>query len=158
MPVVGVFLPPRAVRSAFAVRGRASQSAIVPLVRFRIGVDMAASSSHISIRKIDGISRIDFVDRNILDEVNIQQISVELMKVIESEFRPKMVVVFNNVDHLSSAAFGVFVALKNRMDSRDGQLRLCEIKPRIREAFAITKLDRIFSIHDSFDAAVKSLN
>lgn len=118
---------------------------------------MAASSSHISVRKVDGVNRIDFVDRNILDEVNIHQISIELMKVVESEFRPRLVIVFQNVDHLSSAAFGVLVALKNRMDSRDGQLRLCEIKPRIREAFAITKLDRVLSIHDSFDAAVKSM-
>lgn len=119
---------------------------------------MPASSSHISVRKTDGVIRVDFVDRNILDELNIHQINVELLKVVEAEFRPKIVIVFQNVEHLSSAAFGVLVGLKNRMDSRDGQLRLCEIKPKIREAFAITKLDRILPIHDTFDAAVKSMN
>ncbi|MFN5497133.1 MAG: STAS domain-containing protein [bacterium] len=119
---------------------------------------MAASPNHISVRKIDGITRIDFVNRNILDELNIHEINVQLMKVAESEFRPKIVIVFRNVEHLSSAAFGVLVALKSRMDSRDGQLRLCEIQPKIREAFAITKLDRILPIHDTYDAAVASLS
>jgi anti-anti-sigma factor len=119
---------------------------------------MAASSTHISVRKVDGITRIDFVDRNILDELNIHEINVQLMKVVEAEFRPKIVIVFKNVEHLSSAAFGVLVALKNRMDSRDGQLRLCEIRPKIREAFAITKLDRILSIHDTFEAAAASMS
>lgn len=118
---------------------------------------MPASSSHISVRKSDGIIRVDFVDRNILDELNIHEINVELMKVVEAEFRPRMVVVFGNVEHLSSAAFGVLVGLKNRLDGRDGQLRLCEIKPKIREAFAITKLDRILSIHDTYDSAVRSM-
>jgi anti-anti-sigma regulatory factor len=44
------------------------------------------------------------------------------------------------------------------MDSRDGQLRLCEIQPKIREAFAITRLDRVLSIHDTFEAAAASLS
>ena len=40
--------------------------------------------------------------------------------------------------------------------ARDGQLRLCEMKPRVYEGFTITKLNRLFSIHDTFDAAVAS--
>ena len=119
---------------------------------------MAASPTHISVRKIDGITRIDFVNRNILDELNIHEINVQLMKIAESEFRPKIVIVFRNVEHLSSAAFGTLISLKGRVESRDGQLRLCEIQPRIREAFTITKLDRLFAIHDSFDAAVQSFS
>ena len=72
---------------------------------------MAASASHISVRKIDGVMRVDFVDRNILDEVNIHQIGIELMKAVEAEFRPKLVLVFRNVEHLSSAAFGTLLVL-----------------------------------------------
>ena len=37
---------------------------------------MASPSSHISVRKVDGVMRIDFVDRNILDELNIHQIEI----------------------------------------------------------------------------------
>ena len=110
-----------------------------------------ASASHISVRKTDNLIRIDFIDRNILDELNIHQIGEEMLKVIETEFRPKVVIVFKNVEHMSSAAFGT------RIKARDGQLRLCQIQPRIHEAFVMTKLNRIFSISDTYETAIASL-
>ena len=117
---------------------------------------MTAPSSHISVRQTDGVIRIDFVDRNILDELNIHQIGEELLKAVEAQFRPKVVLVFRNVGHMSSAAFGTMMKLNERIKARDGQLRLCEIQPRIAEAFAITKLNRIFAIHADYAAAVAS--
>lgn len=117
---------------------------------------MPAPSSHISIRKHDGVLRIDFVDRNILDELNIHQIGEELLKSVESELKPKVVVVFGNVEHLSSAAFGTLMKFLERIKIRDGQLRLCAMKPRVLEGFTITKLNRLFTIVDDYDAAVAS--
>lgn len=117
---------------------------------------MAAPSSHISVRKNDGIIRIDFVDRNILDELNIHQIGEELLKSVESESKPKVVVVFGNVEHLSSAAFGTLMKFLERVKIRDGQLRLCAMRPRVYEGFTITKLNRLFSIHEDYEAAVES--
>ena len=119
---------------------------------------MAAPSSHISVRKIDGVMRIDFVDRNILDELNIHQIGEELLKSVESEAKPKVVVVFANVEHMSSAAYGTLMKFQERVKVRDGKLRLCEMKPRVYEGFTITKLNRLFSIHADFEAAVESFN
>jgi anti-sigma B factor antagonist len=119
---------------------------------------MAAPSAHISVRKVDGIMRIDFVDRNILDELNIHQIGEELLKSVESESKPKVVIVFRNVEHMSSAAYGTLMKFQERVKIRDGTLRLCEMKPRVAEGFTITKLIRLFSIHETFEAAVESFN
>ena len=100
---------------------------------------------------------VDFIDRNILDELNIHQIGEEMLKVIETEFRPKVVIVFKNVEHMSSAAFGTLMKVNERIKARDGQLRLCQIQPRIHEAFVMTKLNRIFSISDTYETAIASL-
>ena len=116
-----------------------------------------ASASHISVRKTDNLIRIDFIDRNILDELNIHQIGEEMLKVIETEFRPKVVIVFKNVEHMSSAAFGTLMKVNERIKARDGQLRLFQIQPRIHEAFVMTKLNRIFSISDTYETAIASL-
>jgi len=118
---------------------------------------MASPSSHISVRKVDGVMRIDFVDRNILDELNIHQIGEELLKSVESESKPRVVIVFRNVEHMSSAAYGTLMKFQERVKIRDGTLRLCEMKPRLLEGFVITKLNRLFTIHDTFAAAVESL-
>jgi anti-sigma B factor antagonist len=114
------------------------------------------AGSHISVRKTDNLIRIDFIDRNILDEQNIHQIGEEILKIVESESRPRVVIVFKNVEHMSSAAFGTLMKVNERVKAREGQLRLCHITPRIHEAFVMTRLNRIFSIHDTFETAAAS--
>ena len=115
-----------------------------------------ATSSQVSVRRIGEVIRIDFLDRNILDELNIHQMGEEMFKAVDAEHRPKVVIVFANVQHMSSAAQGTLIKVHDRVKTRDGQLRLCDLQPRIREGFKITRLDRLFSIHDTFDAALAS--
>ncbi len=115
-----------------------------------------AVSPNISVRKTDGHIRIDFVDRNVLDELNIHQIGEEMIKTIDVEIRPRVVIVFRNVEHMSSAAFGTLMKVNERVKTRDGQLRLCHIQPRIHEAFVMTKLNRLFTITDTYESAVAS--
>lgn len=40
---------------------------------------------------------------------------------------------------------------------RGGQLRLANIDPQIYEVFVITRLNKLFQIHETADDAVKSL-
>ena len=115
-----------------------------------------ASSAQTSVRRIGEVVRIDFIDRSILDELNIHQMGEEIFRAVDSEHRPRVVLVFSNVQHMSSAAQGTLIKVHDRIKTRDGQLRLCELQPRIREGFKITRLDRLFSIHDTFEDALAS--
>ena len=69
---------------------------------------------------------------------------------------PKLLISFANVDHLSSAALGTLITINNKVRARSGQLRLANIDPQIYEVFKITKLDRIFQIHDTTEKAMAS--
>ncbi|MEM9166075.1 MAG: STAS domain-containing protein [Planctomycetota bacterium] len=104
------------------------------------------------------MTRIEFIDRNILDEANIQAIGEEIGRVIEAGPSPKLVISFANVDHLSSAALGQLITINNKVRDREGQLRLADIDPQIYEVFAITKLNKIFEIHGTTEEAVGSLD
>ena len=117
---------------------------------------MAATESLLRISEEDGITRIEFIDRNILDEANIQQIGDEIARLVDDAFQPKMLISFENVDHLSSAALGTLITINNKMKGKDGQLRLANIDPKIYEVFVITKLNRLFQIHDDADQAIAS--
>jgi anti-sigma B factor antagonist len=46
--------------------------------------------------------------------------------------------------------------VNNRVREKGGQLRLAQIDPQIYEVFAITKLNKIFQIHETIDKASKS--
>ena len=119
---------------------------------------MASAASRLRVRKEGEITRVEFVDRNILDEANIQQIGEEIARLIEAGPRPKLLISFAGVDHLSSAALGALITVNNRIRARDGQLRLAEIDPQILEVFKITKLDKMFQIHETADKAAASFN
>jgi len=101
----------------------------------------------IRVKKLDDVTQVEFIDRNILDEANIQIIGDEIAALVDSSPTPKLVISFANVEHLSSAALGTLITINNRVRSRSGQLRLCNIDPQIYEVFAITRLNKLFQIH-----------
>jgi len=104
------------------------------------------------------VTQVEFVDRNILDEANIQLIGEEIGGLIEAEPKPKLLISFSNVDHLSSAALGTLITINNKIKSRGGQLRLADIDPQIYEVFVITRLNRLFEIHETGEGALKSFS
>ncbi|MBX3317070.1 MAG: STAS domain-containing protein [Phycisphaeraceae bacterium] len=116
---------------------------------------MAASDSRLRVRKDSGVTIVEFVDRNILDEANIQMIGDEITSLIESESSPKLLISFANVDHLSSAALGTLITINNKLRQK-GQLRLANIDPQIYEVFVITRLNNIFKIMPTTEDAIKS--
>ncbi len=119
---------------------------------------MASTASRIRVLDQDGVMRIEFVDRNILDEANIQQIGEEISKIVDAQPQPKLLISFENVDHLSSAALGTLITINNKIRGKDGQLRLADIDPQIYEVFVITKLNKLFQIHESTDQALASFS
>ena len=117
---------------------------------------MSSTTSHIRVQDQDGVKRIEFVERNILDEANIQQIGEEIGRVVDAQETPKVLISFTNVDHLSSAALGTLITINNKIRGKDGQLRLAEIDPQIYEVFVITKLNKLFQIFDTSEQAMAS--
>lgn len=94
------------------------------------------------------VSIVNFVDRKILDEANIQELGRELFHLVEEEQRKKLLLNFTNVEFLSSAALGKLITLDKKVKKVGGQLKLSNIRPEIYEVFAITRLNRLFDIKD----------
>jgi anti-sigma B factor antagonist len=65
-----------------------------------------------------------------------------------------LIVDMERVDFLDSTGLGVLVGGLKRVRSHDGELVLVCTKSRILKVFEITGLTKVFSIHDSVDAAV----
>lgn len=117
---------------------------------------MASVESRLLVRTEENITQIQFVDRNILDEGNIQQIGDEILRIVEGREAPRLLISFTNVEHLSSAALGTLITINTKIRAKGGQLRLTNIDPQIYEVFVITKLNKLFQIHETVDDAVAS--
>ncbi|TVQ63249.1 MAG: anti-sigma factor antagonist [Phycisphaerales bacterium] len=117
---------------------------------------MTNYQSRLRIKKVDDVTRVEFIDRNILDEGNIQAIGEEITDLIDQETVPKLLISFANVDHLSSSALGTLITISRRVKNRGGELRLSDIDPQIYDVFVITRLNKIFDIHETSEDAIKS--
>ena len=117
---------------------------------------MSDAHSSVAVVEHDDIRIVEFTQSKILDEANITEIGARVGEVIDSQSRPRILLDFANVDHLSSAALGMLINANNRIREKNGELRLCDIKRQILEVFAITKLDKLFRIYPTRQAAIES--
>ena len=118
---------------------------------------MTAIKPRITVDYADKAIIITFADEKILEEKDIEAIQQALISVIEQSERINLVLDFCNVRFLSSAVLGLLIRISKKVYERDGQLRLCNINPKIYEIFKITRLTRIFEIYRDAEDAVEGL-
>ena len=97
---------------------------------------------------------IEFTDRRIVDHDTICEIHEQLAALLDQRPGLRVLINFSAVDHLSSSALGFLVSFAKRLNDSGGELKLCSIHPQIYEAFVITRLNQVFEIHDSTQAAL----
>lgn len=56
---------------------------------------------------------------------------------------------FSNVTFLSSTALRSLLLARKDLLERQGELRLCNLRPQVREVFELTGFTRVFAIHSS---------
>lgn len=110
----------------------------------------------LEVSELGDVTVVHFVDRKILDEANIQDLGQELFHLVEQDQRQKLLLNFQNVDFLSSAALGKLITLDKKVKAHNGVLKLCNIRPEIYEVFAITKLNKLFDIRDDEPTALEA--
>jgi anti-sigma B factor antagonist len=112
--------------------------------------------ARLSVEHLGDVTVVKFDEKKILDEQNIANIGEKLMDLVEKEGARKVVLNFENVDYLSSAALGKLINLHKRLVLQlKGQLVLCAIKEQIFEVFQITRLDKFFKIVKDEQDALK---
>lgn len=56
--------------------------------------------------------------------------------------------------HIDSSGLGALVALQQWLGDRGGALKMACLQPRAKVVFDITRVDRIFAIYDTVEAAL----
>ena len=115
-----------------------------------------ADYKRLRISEIGDVTVVRFTDQRIIDEAVIQELGSELFSLVEKENRSAILLSFENVDFLSSAALGKLITLDKKVKAHEGRLKLTSIRPEIYEVFTITKLDQLFDIKGSEAEALAS--
>ena len=82
-----------------------------------------SNRNRIDVADVGEVSVVQFKDRKILDESNIQEMGRELFELVEQK-RAKILLNFMNVEFLSSAALGKLITLDKKLKAAKGQLKL----------------------------------
>ena len=105
-----------------------------------------ARRRRLEVEDVGDIAVVNFVEKKILDEQNIQMIGDDLFRLVDELGRRKVLLNFGNVEFMSSAALGKLITLHRKLQAVQGKLVLCNIAKSIMEIFEITKLNKMFTI------------
>ncbi len=119
---------------------------------------MAAIKPKVSVEYTENATIVTFTGEKILEDKDIQSLQETITSIIEQTERISLILDFCNVKFLSSAVLGLLIRVSKKVYERDGQLKLCNINPKIYEIFKITRLTKIFDIYPDIESAVRGLS
>jgi anti-sigma B factor antagonist len=71
--------------------------------------------------------------------------------------RSTIILNLESVETIPSVMMGALVDMLKRMRQRGSSLMLVGMSDSVRSSFAVTRLDQMFDLHDSIDAALATL-
>lgn len=87
---------------------------------------------------------------------NRQELKQAVLEELDGGAR-KFLIDFSNTGYIDSSGLGVLVSLSKKIREQGGELRLASLNEDLRTLFELTKLDTLFHIADSREAALKGL-
>ena len=105
-----------------------------------------SENTQIQVTESDDVTIVRFNERRIIDQMMIQEIGSALFDLVDTQNKKKILLNFDTVDFLSSAALGKLITLNKKVKTAEGTLKLCSIRPEIYEVFALTRLNQLFDI------------
>ena len=118
---------------------------------------MTPVKPRISVMFAENATFVTLTDENILEVNDIRALQESIMPVVDQAERINLILDFQNVRFLSSAVLGLLIRISKKIYERNGQLRLCNINPKIHEIFKITRLTKIFDIYQDVESATEGL-
>lgn len=110
----------------------------------------------IVVSKYGELAAVRFSDKKIVDSANIEEMGEEMTSLVDTEKMKHVLLNFDGVDFLSSAALNKLILMDKKVKQVGGILRLCNLKAEIMEVFTITRLNRVFDIRKTESEALKA--
>ena len=118
----------------------------------------AAKTAGFTASVQDGVQILTFQQSNVLDAYEIEKLGDAMYHQIRPLNAPKVVVDLGNVEHLSSAALGMIIALRKVVvEKKGGGIAIANVNKNLQSIFKMTRLDKLAPMCDSTAKAVRKL-
>jgi anti-sigma B factor antagonist len=117
----------------------------------------AANLKHIHINNTNGVAIVDFVDSQLMYATDtIEEIGDELHSLVSDLGYTKIVLDFSKVQYIASMMLAKLAKLERHVEIAHGKLKLCGLGPILKDTIRIGHFERMFSIYDDVESALKS--
>jgi anti-sigma B factor antagonist len=110
----------------------------------------------LEVEIVGDVAIVNFVDRKLLEEQQIEEIGLQLFALVDEDGRLKILLNFANLEYVASAAFGKMITLQKKKLHNRGTLIICCVSPEVYEAFEITNLHKFFTIRKDEASALQA--
>ncbi|MFT4738503.1 MAG: anti-sigma B factor antagonist [Cyclobacteriaceae bacterium] len=110
--------------------------------------------------KVDIVKNIegDIYEVKVSGDVDASS-SIHLDNALEEAFtakEKKVLINLQEMNYISSAGLGVFIARLEEVKMQGIQLSFCELQPNVKQVFALLGLEELLSIYDSREDAISA--
>ncbi|MCC5815515.1 MAG: STAS domain-containing protein [Leptospira sp.] len=91
-----------------------------------------------------------------LDVSVANEVEEGLADLIENGGHTKVLLNMKDVDYMSSSGFRACISTLRKLNSKEGVLKICNIKPAVKRIFDVIELTSLFDIYETEAEAVSS--
>jgi len=114
---------------------------------------------HLSVKEVNGVAVVDFVNSQLMFATEVvQEIGDELNGLLKDHGYTKILLDFRNVQYLSSMMLAKLAKLEQQIAQAKGQLKLCGVGPILKDTFRIGHFERLFSVYDDAESALRAFS
>lgn len=92
------------------------------------------------------------IEKGRIDASNSREFKTRVIPIVEQH--RKVVVDLSSVDFIDSTGLGALVSCLKGASAAGGDLRLCSVSKPVRTLFELTRMHRVFNIHNTLDEAL----
>lgn len=118
---------------------------------------MSENLECLELDKVETVAVVKFRDKKVMDPSRIEQMGKELLELVDCEDSERLLINFDNVSFFSSAAINKLIVLEKQVRAKGGKLRLCNLRPEVRDLFSYTSLDQMFQIDQEQVESIEAL-
>jgi anti-sigma B factor antagonist len=104
----------------------------------------------------------ELIDDVLVFHIEIKRATVEMAEALKEkliknikEGQKKIIVDLEQVEFVDSSFLSSLIAGLKQVSSQNGDLKLVGVQPSVKYIFQITRLEKVFEIYDSLEAALK---
>jgi anti-anti-sigma factor len=112
----------------------------------------------LELDEVESVAVVRFRDKKVMDPSRIEKMGKELLELVDADSNERLLINFDNVSFFSSAAINKLIVLEKQVRAKGGKLRLCNLRPEVRDLFSYTSLDQMFEIDQEQVESIVALN